>query len=539
MAFTGRIATMIKVKRTTEKTEADKKEAEEAGLYFTVDKGMGERHTFTSAELMALRDVLNKAVVLRGNAIMQSQMAWRETYTYDRNGNRATKTTPWGTIKYEYDAENRIVKKGDIVYTNDRDGNTLSEKGLRYEAAYEYNGQNRMVYSEVTSHVERTHTVTLYDYDALGRRTMTQNVLGQTMRTLYDGRGFEVIREGETFRDGSLTTRYATGSTINNGATTGQMPTTRYRWLGEDGSLKATTEDGYNVQGNRYGSRGVTLYGKGEAVAVSSSVNSRSMYLGKDILGSVKTATTDSGILEDRYEYDAFGTVYQGDLSGGMNLGYLGKPYDTSTGLYNYGYRDYKPQAARFTTVDPIRDGSNWYAYVNNDPVNWVDLWGLRGVDIILYDPNFERDKGLYRGAVRAVHPLNTFIIAGHGSPSDMRDDRNGSPDNGGQTVPISPEALADEIKNHPNYRDGMTIILDSCDTGRTPIYGGDSFAQRLADELGPGTIVKAPDNTMTFSFWGNVYIGPERTDGKIYFNDPDVNKSKNNSDGMLTFTGR
>jgi RHS repeat-associated protein len=60
-----------------------------------------------------------------------------------------------------------------------------------------------------------------------------------------------------------------------------------------------------------------------------------------------------------------------------MNLGYTGKPYDTTTGLYNYGYRDYKPEAARFTTVDPVRDGANWFAYVNNDPVNYVDLWGL------------------------------------------------------------------------------------------------------------------------------------------------------------------
>lgn len=31
----------------------------------------------------------------------------------------------------------------------------------------------------------------------------------------------------------------------------------------------------------------------------------------------------------------------------------------------------------RFTTVDPIRDGTNWFAYVNNDPVNYVDLLGL------------------------------------------------------------------------------------------------------------------------------------------------------------------
>ncbi|MDR2409196.1 MAG: hypothetical protein LBE13_13930 [Bacteroidales bacterium] len=48
-----------------------------------------------------------------------------------------------------------------------------------------------------------------------------------------------------------------------------------------------------------------------------------------------------------------------------------------ATGLYNYSYRDYKPEAARFTTVDPVRDGANWFAYVNNDPVNWIDLLGL------------------------------------------------------------------------------------------------------------------------------------------------------------------
>jgi RHS repeat-associated protein len=74
-------------------------------------------------------------------------------------------------------------------------------------------------------------------------------------------------------------------------------------------------------------------------------------------------------------------------MNSGMNLGYTGKPYDTATGMYNYGYRDYQPEVARFTTVDPIRDGANWFAYVNNDPVNWVDMWGLDILAINNRDP--------------------------------------------------------------------------------------------------------------------------------------------------------
>jgi hypothetical protein len=55
----------------------------------------------------------------------------------------------------------------------------------------------------------------------------------------------------------------------------------------------------------------------GEAVAVSysSGGGSRSMYMGKDIMGSVRSVTVDTGTLEDRYEYDAFGQPYKGDLT--------------------------------------------------------------------------------------------------------------------------------------------------------------------------------------------------------------------------------
>ena len=80
--------------------------------------------------------------------------------------------------------------------------------------------------------------------------------------------------------------------------------------------------------------------------------------------------------------YDIFGSPYQKSGSfladDSLDFGYLGKPYNADTELYDYGFRDYSPNIARFTTVDPIRDGRNWYSYVVNAPVNYVDLWGLQ-----------------------------------------------------------------------------------------------------------------------------------------------------------------
>ena len=92
--------------------------------------------------------------------------------------------------------------------------------------------------------------------------------------------------------------------------------------------------------------------------------------LADHLFGSVTTVSGNHGYQLDSYTYDAFGSLVQGSLSGSTDFGYLGKQSDPTSRLYNYGYRDYKPEVARFTTVDPIRDGKNWFAYVNNDPVN-------------------------------------------------------------------------------------------------------------------------------------------------------------------------
>ncbi|MBQ6566445.1 MAG: RHS repeat-associated core domain-containing protein, partial [Treponema sp.] len=80
------------------------------------------------------------------------------------------------------------------------------------------------------------------------------------------------------------------------------------------------------------------------------------------------------------FDYDVFGQPLQ-DRPERFRHGFTGKEFDSWTGLYDYGFRDYASLYGRFTSVDPIQDGHNCYAYVNSDPVSWLDPWGLCPTD--------------------------------------------------------------------------------------------------------------------------------------------------------------
>lgn len=95
-----------------------------------------------------------------------------------------------------------------------------------------------------------------------------------------------------------------------------------------------------------------------------------------DIQGSVVASLDSSSGALSRIGYLPYGK----SVSATGPFGYTGQRIDPETnGLYYYRARHYSPAWGRFLQVDPIgyRGGSNLYAYVGNDPLNFTDPNGL------------------------------------------------------------------------------------------------------------------------------------------------------------------
>jgi RHS repeat-associated protein len=55
---------------------------------------------------------------------------------------------------------------------------------------------------------------------------------------------------------------------------------------------------------------------------------------------------------------------------------YAGHEYEAEVGLHSNA-RWYDAQTGRFITEDPAGDGVNWFAYVGNNPMSYLDPTGL------------------------------------------------------------------------------------------------------------------------------------------------------------------
>ena len=136
----------------------------------------------------------------------------------------------------------------------------------------------------------------------------------------------------------------------------------------------------------------------------------------KDSAGEVYTYTTsgrgdvvtvaDSDGNAREYFYNAYGEIFRAFGAEPENpLLYCGEYYDAESGFIYLRNRYYEPSIGRFITEDPVRDGTNWYVYCENNPVMYTDPTGhLREAGYVYgiwcEDPDaceFNEDSGTYK----------------------------------------------------------------------------------------------------------------------------------------------
>jgi RHS repeat-associated protein len=106
-----------------------------------------------------------------------------------------------------------------------------------------------------------------------------------------------------------------------------------------------------------------------------------------DSLGSITAVTDSTGLLIESYKYTSYGqpTIYDKD---GLVITeseiknphlFTGREYDFETGTYFHRNRYRFADLGIWLSKDPqgFDDGPNLYSYVGNNPVNYIDPWGL------------------------------------------------------------------------------------------------------------------------------------------------------------------
>jgi RHS repeat-associated protein len=131
------------------------------------------------------------------------------------------------------------------------------------------------------------------------------------------------------------------------------------------------------LQRTRNGSTVRSVWGFGLLYDVDE--NGEAVYYHYDERGNTVALSDESGTVTDRMEYAPYGTLThrEGATETPFLFGGLYGVQTDSNGLLHMRARFYNPLTRRFLNADPARDGWNWYAFANGNPVDLTDPLGL------------------------------------------------------------------------------------------------------------------------------------------------------------------
>jgi len=121
--------------------------------------------------------------------------------------------------------------------------------------------------------------------------------------------------------------------------------------------------------------------------------------------GDVFDLFNSDGETVKEYDYDAFGNELNPSASDTNPFRYCAEYFDVESGQIYLRNRYYQPVTGRFTQLDPIRDGLNWYAYCANNPIVFVDRSGLTYIIAWSYSNSDVNDYVKYKEIYYCITP--------------------------------------------------------------------------------------------------------------------------------------
>ncbi|MBI4597113.1 MAG: glycohydrolase toxin TNT-related protein [Candidatus Omnitrophica bacterium] len=164
-------------------------------------------------------------------------------------------------------------------------------------------------------------------------------------------------------------------------------PTTRFVYDGDGGRVKQVTASGTtrflgeSLEIAPDGLQTKYVFTGSQRIAAKDSTGTLRFYH-SDHLGSSNLITDGAGQVVELAEHTPYGALHRREGSANVPQKFTGQRADASTGLYFYHARYYDPTLGRFTQPDTfVQDPSdpqtlNRYAYVRNNPINFVDPSG-------------------------------------------------------------------------------------------------------------------------------------------------------------------
>ncbi len=302
-----------------------------------------------------VNSILSKNNLAGRISIPNYQKCLSEKYTYTNSGGVASVENGLGRIVYEYDENNHLQKKymdgyseNSMVLEWSETGNLISIESRKSSIKMDYSPNNRISQIYSTDKLTGDNSKVSYLYDALGRRVKEfyENDTGYI--NIYDGVSDRAIKKTPAYKD-----NLSISLSI-------YMEENEYRYMNND--------DYTPYEDNKYSY--VKSYSNADKKNLKTEIN---LFDGIGVAAS-KTDGVYSPVISDyKKNTDAKIDVY---------LNNYGEGYSLVNSIIDLGKRDYIPSLKTFTSEDPVHDGVNWYTYCAGDPVNYIDIEGLRIIPV-------------------------------------------------------------------------------------------------------------------------------------------------------------